>query len=131
MPFLQIKNKLNNDEFISDLNLIMNKTLKSNLMNRINEKLLINEITILNKIKDNLKDDDNRHEVIINNIINISKRRDIYSDSLIMSVKILSDYIKNDNLYQKYLSKKIEKNSLMKYLKLLIIIVKILKYQKL
>ena len=44
-----------NDEFISDLNLIMNKTLKSNLMNRTNEKLLFNEITILNKIKDNLK----------------------------------------------------------------------------
>ena len=102
---IEILNK--NEFFFNDLKDVIDLTCKDNDLTQTVEKLLTNEFSILKKIMENLNENDNKHNEISNAILNCIKNKNNYSDSLLISCKMLNDYIKNNNLYSKFIHEKI------------------------
>ena len=97
------------DEFQSNLNKVIDLTKNEKEISQVIEKLLTNEMSILKKIKENIPSkDNNKHNDIIENTIKIIKNKSNYLDTLLLSCRILSDYIKDEDLFNKYLNEKID-----------------------
>ena len=97
------------EEFQNNLNQVIDLTQKEVNISQVIEKLLTNELSILKKIKENISSkDNNKHNDIIDNSIKVIKNKSNYSDTLLLSCKILNDYIKDVELYNKYTNKKID-----------------------
>ena len=101
-------NLLLTEEFQNNLNQVIDLTQKEEKVSQVIEKLLTNEMSILKKIKENISLEDNKNNDIINNTIQVIKNKSNYCDILLLSCKILNDYIKNEDLYNKYLKEKID-----------------------
>jgi hypothetical protein len=97
-----------NKEFITDLNKSIQLTLNDEQdISDVYEKLVMNQTSVMRKLKDNASEDNNVHKDITRNIKNLITKKSNYNDILLSNIKILSDYTKNENLYNKYLNKNI------------------------
>ena len=97
-----------NKEFITDLNKSIQLTLNDEQdISDVYEKLVMNQTSVMRKLKDNANEDNNVHKDITRNIKNLITKKSNYNDILLSNIKILSDYTKNENLYNKYLNKNI------------------------
>ena len=75
------------------------------------DKLLQNDSGILKKIKDNLTSkDDERHGDVAKDTLKIIEKKSNFEEPLLLSCKNLSDYVKDDTLYNKHLDDKIDDN---------------------
>lgn len=106
-----IEASLMTDEFREDLNKAIDLTNKDEEVSQINEDLLTNEMAILKKIKDNLPEGEEslpKHEVITDNVLKVIKNKSNYGNIFLTTIKLLGDYVQNEDLYNKCLDKKID-----------------------
>ena len=99
---------ITNDEFMDDLSKTMEHTLKQTLYSRTINQLLVNEMSVLRKMKDNLPKDDSKHEKIVKYSLQILLTKSTYSDALLLPIRTLNEYIKDEYLYQTYLEKQLD-----------------------
>ena len=98
-------------EFIKDLNKAIDLATNDEEVSNTIDKLLQNDAGILKKIKDNLTSkDDERHSDIANDTLKIIEKKSNFAEPLLLSCKNLSDYVKDDTLYNKHLNDKIDEN---------------------
>ena len=96
-------------QFIKDLNRACDLTAKDPEVSMTIDKLLTNEMGILKKIKDNIPSkDDDRHSDVAANVLKILLDKSNFEEPLLLSCKCLSDYVKDDQLYNKHLNNKID-----------------------
>ena len=96
-------------QFIKDFNRACHLTTKDPEISITIDKLLTNEMGILKKIKDNIPSkDDDRHADVVDDILKILLDKSNYEEPLLLACKCLSDYVKDDRLFNKYLSNKID-----------------------
>jgi hypothetical protein len=97
--------------FIKDLNKACDLAAKDPEISITIDKLLTNDMGILKKIKDNLPSkEDERHDDVAADILKILVDKSNYEEPLLLACKCLSDYVKDDVLYNKHLNDKIEDN---------------------
>lgn len=94
-------------QFIDDLTKAVDQTVKSPEISQTIDKLLTNELGLINKIKENLPKTDDKHGKLIDNAMKILLDKNNYIDPLIVSCKCLGSYIADDELFNKHASKKI------------------------
>ena len=95
-------------EFINDLNKAVDLATNDEEVSNTLDKLLQNDAGILKKIKDNLPTkDDKRHQDVAKDTLKIIEKKSNYEEPLLLSCKNLSDYVKDDMLYNKHLKDKI------------------------
>ena len=99
---------ITNDEFMNDLTKTMDNTLKQTLYSRTIGQLLVNEMTVLRKMKDNLPKDDSKHEQIVKYSLTTLLTKSTYSDALLLPIRTLNEYIKDEYLYKQYLENKLD-----------------------
>ena len=98
-------------EFIEDLNKAVDLAANDEEVSNTIDKLLQNDAGILKKIKDNLsKKEDERHGDVVADTLKIIDKKSNFEEPLLLSCKNLSDYVKDDTLYNKYLNDKIDEN---------------------
>ena len=98
-------------EFIKDLNKACDLASKDPEISATIDRLLANDMGILKKIKDNLPSKaDPRHKDVATDILKILLEKSNYEEPLLAACKCLSDYVKDDVLYNKHLSDKIDSN---------------------
>jgi hypothetical protein len=96
-------------EFIKDLNKACDLASKDPEISATIDRLLANDLGILKKIKDNLPSKaDPRHKDVATDILKILLEKSNYEEPLLAACKCLSDYVKDDVLYNKHLSDKID-----------------------
>ena len=94
-------------QFIDDLNKAVDKTTKDDTQSPTTEKLLTNEMNLINKIKDNLPTkSDPKHEDLLDDTLKILNKQTPDSEPVLLACKCLSNYITDDNLYKDHLEKK-------------------------
>ena len=98
-------------EFIKDLNKAVDLVTNDEEVSNTIDKLLQNDSGILKKIKDNLpKKDDERHSDVALDTLKIIEKKSNFEEPLLQSCKNLSDYVKDDTLYNKHLDNKIDES---------------------
>ena len=98
-------------EFIQDLNKAVDLAANDEEVSNTIDKLLQNDAGILKKIKDNISTkEDERHGDIAADTLKIIEKKSNYEEPLLQSCKNLSDYVKDDTLYNKHLNDKIDEN---------------------
>ena len=98
-------------EFIKDLNKAVDLATNDEEVSNTIDKLLQNDSGILKKIKDNLTSkDDERHGDVAKDTLKIIEKKSNFEEPLLLSCKNLSDYVKDDTLYNKHLDDKIDDN---------------------
>ena len=95
----------NNDEFIENFKNVTENTFKENELDSLNEKLVNNELSLLKKIKDNKTFE---YDYTIDKLIDIIKNKSKYQDILISATDEFLKNLINQNLYEKYISKKVD-----------------------
>ena len=106
-----IEASLMTDEFRDDLNKAIDLTNKDDDISQINEDLLTNEMAILKKIKECLPETDDaipKHDAITDNVLKVIKNKSNYGNIFLTTIKLLGDYVQNENLYNKCVDKKID-----------------------
>ena len=97
--------------FIKDLNKAVDLATNDEEVSNTIDKLLQNDAGILKKIKDNLpKKDDERHSDVAADTLKIIEKKSNFEEPLLQSCKNLSDYVKDDTLYNKHLDNKIDES---------------------
>ncbi|MBP3801733.1 MAG: hypothetical protein J6I85_06920, partial [Clostridia bacterium] len=95
--------------FIKDLNKACDMTTKDQEVSSTIDNLLTNEMALLKKIKDNLPTKaDPRHDDVTANTLDILLNKSNYEAPLLLACKCLSDYVKDNELYNKHLGDKID-----------------------
>ena len=95
--------------FIKDLNKACDMTTKEQEVSATIDSLLTNKMGLLKKIKDNLPTKaDPRHDDVASNTLTILLDKSNYEAPLLLACKCLSDYVKDNDLYNKHLSNKID-----------------------
>ena len=102
----------NNEEFNENFKNIIENTFKEKELDSLNEKLINNELSLLKKISNNKYFE---NEYIIDKIIDIIKNKSSYQDILLSATEEFLKNASNENLYEKYISKKID-NSFVDYI---------------
>ena len=98
-------------QFINDLNKAVDLATNDEEVSNIIDKLLTNDAGILKKIKENLPTkNDERHSDVAKDTLKIIEKKSNYEEPLLLSCKNLSDYVKDDTLYNKHLNDKIKEN---------------------
>jgi hypothetical protein len=98
-------------EFIQDLNKAVDLAANDEEVSNTIDKLLQNDAGILKKIKDNLSTkEDETHGDIAADTLKIIEKKSNFEEPLLLSCKNLSDYVKDDTLYNKHLNDKIDEN---------------------
>ena len=94
-------------QFIDDLSQAIDLTAKSTEASQTIDKLLTNELALVKKLKNNLPSkSDPKHEKLLDDAIKILLEKPNYIDPLIVSCKCVSDYLIDDELYNKHAYKK-------------------------
>ena len=97
--------------FIKDLDKACDMTTKDQEVSTTIEKLLTNDMGILKKIKDNLPaKEDERHSDVADDTLKILLEKSNFEEPLLLACKCLSDYVKDDTLYNKHLNDKIDES---------------------
>ena len=113
----QIKILTSNNEFIQDFIKCVKQTIEVNESSHIIEKLFTCEIQIIKKIKENADDiDDNIHSNFCDFLLKILFHPSIFSESFLLTANTLLIYIKDNNLYYKCLSDKIDEKFIEEFL---------------
>ena len=95
-------------DFIKDLSKACDLAAKDPEISITIDKLLTNDMGILKKIKDNLPSkEDERHGEVAADTLKILVDKANYEEPLLLACKCLSDYVKDDVLYNKHLNDKI------------------------
>ena len=97
---------LNEKTFNENHNILIEKTSNDNTLSSNLEKILTNEITILKKISEN-EPNEQQNKNIIKNLTKIIFNKSNYNEIFLQAVKILKNYIDDENLYEKYLKSEI------------------------
>ena len=97
------------DQFINDLNKAIDSTTKDPEVSPVIEQLLVNEMDLAKKIKDNLPSkDDPKHDKLVDDAINILDKKSNFDQPLTLACKFLSDGVKDNDFYSKHLNKKLD-----------------------
>jgi len=109
----QIKNLFSNKEFIEDFIKCVKLTLETRESSQIIERLFTCEVEIIKKFKDHLPDinndsQDKLHQNFCDFLLKILFHPSIFSESFLLTANTLLNYIKDNSLYNKYLSNKID-----------------------
>ena len=109
----QIKNLFNKKEFIQDFILCVKQTLETKESSQIIEKLFTCQVEIIKKLKDEIPIEGDEEQDKINQtfcylLLNILFHKSIFSESFLLTANTLLYYIKNNILYDKFLSNKID-----------------------
>ena len=98
--------KLNKEaEFIANLKTCYDKTFKEPNLTQVTEKLLNNEISLIKKL-DTLDEFD--HAYTVDKLIDIIKNKSNVRDILLSGAEEFLKYLKNDDLYNKYVKGKLD-----------------------
>ena len=100
----QVETLLKGD-FPKNFESVLDKTLNDNEVNNINEKLLNNELEILQKMNSNENFD---HNMVVSKLMNIIKTKNNYRDLLLESSQTFSNYLKDEEMYNKYIADKVD-----------------------
>ena len=95
----------NNEEFIENFQNVTENTFKEKELDSLNEKLVNNELSLLKKIKDNKCF---KYDYTIDKVIDIIKTKAKYQDILLSATDELLKNLVHQNLYEKYISKKVD-----------------------
>ena len=107
----QIKKLVSKQEFIQDFIKCVNKTIQSNESSQIIERLFTCEVEIIKKIKENIDEsEESLHQNFCEFLLKILFHPSIFSESFLLTANTLLLYIKDDILYDKCLSNKIDEN---------------------
>ena len=101
----QFDNLNKETEFIANLKAVTDKTMKETNVTQVIEKLLTNELSLIKKL--NLCDEFD-HAYAIDKLIDVIKNKSNYRDLLLSAAEELSKYLKNDDLYNKFLKGKLD-----------------------
>ena len=96
-----------NEEFLENFKEVTNKTLKEKELDSINEKLVNNELSLINK----LNKSDHKFfgfDYIIDKSIDIIKNKSKYQDILIKATNEFLKYLSVQSLYEKHISSKMD-----------------------
>ena len=97
------------DQFIDDLNKAFDSTTNDPEVSPVIEDLLVNEMDLARKIKDNLPNkSDPKHDKLIDDAVNILTKKSNFPEPLVLSCKFLSDGVKDNDFYTKHLDKKLD-----------------------
>ena len=94
-----------NEEFIENFKNVTDNTFKEKELDSLNEKLLHNELSLLKKINDNKCF---KYDYTIDKVIDIIKTKSKYQDILLSATDELLKNLINQNLYEKYVSEKVD-----------------------
>ena len=94
-----------NEEFIQNFKNVTENTFKEKELDSLNEKLLHNELSLLKKINDNKIF---KYDYTIDKVIDIIKTKSKYQDILLSATDELLKNLINQNLYEKYVSEKVD-----------------------
>ena len=92
-------------EFITNLKTALDKTLQETAVSQVIEKLLSNELSLVKKLNTL---DEFDHAYTIDKLIDVIKNKSNFRDILLSSTEEFSKYLKNDELYSKYLKGKVD-----------------------
>ena len=95
----------NNEEFIENFQNVTESTFKEKELDSLDEKLVNNELFLLKKINDNKYFD---YNYTIDKMIDIIKNKSKYQDILLNANDELLKNLSKQNLYEKYISKKVD-----------------------
>ena len=97
------------EPFIKDLDKACDMTTKDQEVSATIDKLLTNEMGMLKKIKDNLPSkDDPKHDDVADNTLKILLDKSNFEEPLLLSCKLLHDYVKDKELFNKHINDKID-----------------------
>ena len=122
----QIQKLISNKDFINNFISLLNKTLNEKKFSQIIDKLFTNEIELIKKIiyqiPLNNKNEKDENDILIQNFCDILLlilfHESIFQENFLLSCTTLLYYIKNDFVYSKFLSHKIDKTFIEKILEL-------------
>ena len=101
----QFENLNKETEFITNLKTAFDKTLQETTVSQVIEKLLSNELSLIKKLNTL---DEFDHAYSIDKLIDVIKNKSNFRDILLSSTEEFSKYLKNDELYSKYLKGKVD-----------------------
>ena len=101
----QFENLSKETEFITNLKSVSDKTFAETNVTNVIEKLLNNELAILKKLN---TVDDFEHAFTIDKLINVIKNKGGYRDVLLSATEEFIKYLKDDDLYDKFLKEKVD-----------------------
>ena len=101
----QFDNLNKETEFIGNLKAVTDKTMKETNVTQVTEKLLTNELSLIKKL--NLCDEFD-HAYALDKLIDVIKNKSNFRDLLLSAAEEISKYLKNDELYNKFLKGKLD-----------------------
>ena len=101
----QFENLSKEEEFINNLKAVSDKTFAETNVTNVIEKLLNNELSLLKKLN---TVDAFEHAFTIDKLINVIKNKGGYRDVLLSATEEFLKYLKDDDLYNKFLKEKID-----------------------
>ena len=105
----QIKNLISNQEFINDFVKCVNQTLETKQSSQLIERMFICEIEIVKKLKDHIPEtQQNLHQNFCNFLLKILFHPSTFSESFLLTANTLLYYIRDNEMYDKYLNEKID-----------------------
>ena len=106
-------------QFVDDLNKAIDLTTKDEGVSQDVQKLLTNEMSLLRKIKDNLETKtDERNKDVVDDILKLINNKSNFADSFLLALRTLGDYVKDEELYEKFLKDKIDEKFIDKLLEI-------------
>ena len=95
--------------FLKDLNKAVDLTTKDQEVSTTIDSLLTNDMGMLKKIKENLPTkDDPRHDDVANCTLTILLDKSNFEEPLLLACKLLHDYVKDKELFNKHINDKID-----------------------
>ena len=101
----QFENLNKETEFINNLKTCYDKTFQETNVTQVTEKLLTNELSLIKKLNTL---DEFDHAYTIDRLIDIIKNKSNFRDILLNATEEFSKYLKDDELYAKYLKGKVD-----------------------
>ena len=101
----QFENLNKEAEFVANLKTCYDKTFQEQNVTQVTEKLLSNEISLIKKLNSL---DDFDHAYAVDKLIDIIKNKSNFRDILLSATEEFSKYLKDDELYDKYLKGKLD-----------------------
>ena len=101
----QFENLNKETEFITNLKTAFDKTFQETNVTQVIEKLLSNELSLIKKLNTL---DEFDHAYTIDKLIDIIKNKSNFRDILLSATEEFSKYLKDDELYSKYIKGKVD-----------------------
>ena len=93
------------EEFVNNLKACYDKTFKEQNVSQVTEKLLSNELSLIKKLNTL---DEFDHGYTVDKLIDIIKNKSNFRDILLSAAEEFSKYLKDDELYSKYVKGKVD-----------------------